>query len=534
MNFTTRTTPWLIAATVVAGHCGLAGAESLSRDWPQVPAVAIAQDAAEAPPMRVGYSTTARSLGPLAYWRFEPDSHHATHERPSDPALLPLPMRCADQVVESRPGLGMAVSLADTRGVGGNEEIISDPSRLALRDSMTVAWWQNVPEYSALAAVFSWSGPGEEAAVNALYEFGTDAAGHLRYVHEFGPGDHVEFKSPGPLPANKWTHVVVVRDTAAKTVTFYVDGQRFGEPMGYAANPTGGEAGAPGIGTLGGHGNTWPFRGKLDELAIFDRALSLQEVERLFRAAPPYVNYKTVHQENRDQQIVCEGGHAYPKHLQGIAVDQTSIYWSYTTELVKTDHDGRVLRKIKVPMHAGDLTVANGKVYVAVEFAPFDNDHGPKQSVIYVYDAQTLAELDRVPLPYVRLAICGMGYHDGRFMLVFDALKGSGINYLVETDMNFRPLREVQIEMVPTFAGVQAIDFHEGSWWLGCYSSVLACVSEDFKKVELFTNCDFGVGVARWRPGMLLRAETSIDDRYRWEGRAYPVVKPQIERMDQP
>ncbi|MDO4425660.1 MAG: hypothetical protein Q4D17_07865, partial [Planctomycetia bacterium] len=63
-------------------------------------------------------------------------------------------------------------------------------------------------------------------------------------------------------------------------------------------------------------------------------------------------------------KIMCEG--TYGGHLQGLDNDGASIFWAFTTELVKTDGDGKVLKKVEVPNHHGDLCCHNGVVFVAV------------------------------------------------------------------------------------------------------------------------------------------------------------------------
>ena len=66
----------------------------------------------------------------------------------------------------------------------------------------------------------------------------------------------------------------------------------------------------------------------------------------------------------------CEG--VYPRHLQGICTnDKDAIYWCWTDVLVKTDTDGRVLKKVPVANHHGDLCFHNGRVYVATNLAKF-------------------------------------------------------------------------------------------------------------------------------------------------------------------
>ena len=66
----------------------------------------------------------------------------------------------------------------------------------------------------------------------------------------------------------------------------------------------------------------------------------------------------------KDIEVSCEG--VYRHHLQGIAANEDSIFWSFTTTLVKTDLNGSVQSKVEVANHHGDLCLHKGKLFVAV------------------------------------------------------------------------------------------------------------------------------------------------------------------------
>ena len=66
------------------------------------------------------------------------------------------------------------------------------------------------------------------------------------------------------------------------------------------------------------------------------------------------------------------------------------IYWSFTTQLVKTDLDGKVLKKIPVANHHGDLCHVGGKLYAAVNLGKFNDPKGNADSWVYEYDAKDL------------------------------------------------------------------------------------------------------------------------------------------------
>ena len=90
----------------------------------------------------------------------------------------------------------------------------------------------------------------------------------------------------------------------------------------------------------------------------------------------------------------CDGDYKF--HLQGVCTNRSdSIYWSFTTDLVKTDQGGNVQESIEVESHHGDLCFHDGRIYVAVNLGRFNDPKGNADSWIYVYDADTLKFLSK-------------------------------------------------------------------------------------------------------------------------------------------
>ena len=90
------------------------------------------------------------------------------------------------------------------------------------------------------------------------------------------------------------------------------------------------------------------------------------------------------------QAVECAG--TYPHHLQGICTDDdNALFWSFTTQLVKTDRLGTVLKQVPVGNHHGDLCHHDGRIYVAVNFGNFNDPDGNADSWVYVYDADDLS-----------------------------------------------------------------------------------------------------------------------------------------------
>lgn len=166
--------------------------------------------------------------------------------------------------------------------------------------------------------------------------------------------------------------------------------------------------------------------------------------------------------------VVCEGG--YASHLQGIDTDNKSaIFWSWTTEVVRTDMEGKIEARVAALNHQGDLCYQDGKLYVAVNLGQFNQPAGKAKSWIYEYDAVTLKELNQYPVPELVHGAGGIAYHNGSFMVVGGLVPGIDENYLYEYDKNFKFIKRHTIASGYTLMGVQTIMHHLNNWWLGCY-----------------------------------------------------------------
>jgi hypothetical protein len=178
----------------------------------------------------------------------------------------------------------------------------------------------------------------------------------------------------------------------------------------------------------------------------------------------------------------CEG--TYPRHLQGVATDgHAAIFWSWTDALVKTDTQGRLLKRVKVDSHHGDLCVTTGKVFVAVNLGKFNQPAGQADSWVYVYDAATLDLLARHRVPELVHGAGGIAYGAGKFLVVGGLPPGVEENYLYEYDDGFRFVRRHVLSSGHTAMGIQAATWADGGWWFGCYGTprVLLRADADFK-----------------------------------------------------
>ncbi len=219
-------------------------------------------------------------------------------------------------------------------------------------------------------------------------------------------------------------------------------------------------------------------------------------------------------------EIICEG--QYPAHLQGIAGNGTdTLYWSFTTVLVKTDLQGQVLAKAEGPYHHGDLCLVDDRLYVA--WSDKFNQPGA-DSHVYIYDAGDLSLIDTVAVPEVTFGAGGMDYHDGHFFIIGGLPEGFEENYVYESTSDFE---HVQTHIIPsgyTNLGIQTACCHDGFWWFGCYSAEggkgLLKTDLDFELVGIY-GVSPSIGLVGWGPGRLLMG---VHFGEKWQAKAVPMA----------
>ena len=226
--------------------------------------------------------------------------------------------------------------------------------------------------------------------------------------------------------------------------------------------------------------------------------------------------------------VQCAGD--YRHHLQGVCTDEKdAIFWSFTTELVRTNREGKVLHKIPVPNHHGDLCFHKGKLYVAVNLGKFNDPQGNADSWVYVYDARSLKRIDKHPAQEVFHGAGGIGVMADSFYVVGGLPDGVRENYVYQYDARFRFQRKHVIASGWTRLGIQTATFHDGAWWFGCYGSPAILLKTD-KRFQMLGRYEFDgslglVGAARNR---LLVAKGPRTDQGRCLGSLH-VARPDEE-----
>ena len=69
-------------------------------------------------------------------------------------------------------------------------------------------------------------------------------------------------------------------------------------------------------------------------------------------------------------------------HVQGMCANSNALYFAYHTQIVKTDWLGRLVKRVEVMRHTGDICLWNGKLYTAV----CHSDTGKGRGRIQMFD----------------------------------------------------------------------------------------------------------------------------------------------------
>jgi hypothetical protein len=166
---------------------------------------------------------------------------------------------------------------------------VPDVPALALTNSLTIECWLFVPSAPLVPGMVLFRGdtrPGlDPYYVSVEPQAGT--SGMLNFV--VWNADNINTSISAPMPLGAWTHVAATLDDCAGLMRLYTNAVVAAEtnttirPLG-ALDPNY----QPGIG-IGNHSSqpgpfNYPFHGLIDELSVYNRALSSNEVQAIYRA----------------------------------------------------------------------------------------------------------------------------------------------------------------------------------------------------------------------------------------------------------
>lgn len=188
-------------------------------------------------------------------------------------------------------------------------------------------------------------------------------------------------------------------------------------------------------------------------------------------------------------RITAEGD--YPSHLQGVCTDGNDIWWSHTTELARTDRNGKVLAHAKgLENHHGDVCVVSGVVYVAVNLGKF-NTEDRANSWVYAYNGDDLKFIKRWKVPELRHGAGGITWKDGRFYVIGGLPPTHDRNYVYEYNPDFSFVDRYVLESGWTHLGIQTVDYSDGKFIFGCYGGKNSVTGKRVPVYALVTDGEF-------------------------------------------
>ncbi|MEK6793710.1 MAG: LamG-like jellyroll fold domain-containing protein [Spirochaetota bacterium] len=149
----------------------------------------------------------------------------------------------------------------------------------SITGSVSISLWVKPASVDGLTALATFKGNGKLEKDNALWGLYI-RSGKLLAVHESALGEKTMVSSDTSVPADKWTHIVLIRDAQKMTYTFVVNGTPEAAKA-YRKNASGGEHSHLVIGNA--FGETMYYRGILDDIRIFADALPSVEADKLYR-----------------------------------------------------------------------------------------------------------------------------------------------------------------------------------------------------------------------------------------------------------
>lgn len=165
--------------------------------------------------------------------------------------------------------------------------------------------------------------------------------------------------------------------------------------------------------------------------------------------------------ESPASRIVLEGD--YPGHLQDVWMNGDGIWWAHTQFLLKTDRDGRILRKAEVGGHHAGLEIRDGRLFTAVCAFNGEPRHATTPAchvMIGEYDAESLERIEMHVLDINDRAGSLCFLPDGTLLvgcLRHPALKPTEVKFH-HLDRDFRLLKTHIIDVgLPVKLGIEVI-----------------------------------------------------------------------------
>lgn len=149
---------------------------------------------------------------------------------------------------------------------------VGSPKELQIAGSQTIAFWINPTALGARRNPFNKN-------YNAEGTITLEPTGTINFFNGIIGKTYTSIGLSDPLVIKQWAHVAIVRDITAQKLTWYKNGKPAREAaFPYTAVPTSTDP------LLIGKGYAGQFLGQLDEIGIWPRALSAQEMQAMYTA----------------------------------------------------------------------------------------------------------------------------------------------------------------------------------------------------------------------------------------------------------
>ncbi|MBN1509918.1 MAG: hypothetical protein JW955_23930, partial [Sedimentisphaerales bacterium] len=210
--------------------------------------------------------------GTLGHWKFDEGSGTAAKDSSSKAnhgKLLNGPTWVAGQ-------LNKAIKF------DGADDYVDVPHSASLNPTtgkVTVCAWINAARHRGPTGD-DWQGVLAKGGSPRIYSLYTEASGSLHFSTGVS-GAYIGTLSSGKVPLNEWVHVAAVVDNEHR---YYING----EPAGVSGSGATVPAGSTANFTIGRTDESnREFQGMIDDVWLFDVALTAEEVKALFNGNPP-------------------------------------------------------------------------------------------------------------------------------------------------------------------------------------------------------------------------------------------------------
>lgn len=225
---------------------------------------------------------TIETDGLVGYWTFDGQDITGTStvlDRSSSHATGTMVNMATSSRVMGKHGQGIDFTTA------GNVNItVQNSTPLQIAQKLTISAWVKQTSRNANGALIVQKRNETQADTDYNYGLWLDSTGRL-FFQSYNTGSYQNMTGTSAVPLNTWVFVTVtVDETAGTKLRFYINGELDSTPAYIGTMPSGGSAPLQ-IGNYGRHlDGSYQLNGTLDEVRIYNRVLSSDEIENLYNA----------------------------------------------------------------------------------------------------------------------------------------------------------------------------------------------------------------------------------------------------------